>query len=748
MFRTCIVTLSCLGALVAQSSSAVPQPPAVAPAAFQLTEPVFDAAADGTLLVAGPGYRARFDRRGAEFTPFLGSDAERAWPVSFVLAGAAVGGVDLPVAAATPERCGRLVTFARGAADELYELRADGAEQRFVFRSLPARGELCLRIDVDSDLRAEEVADGVLFAGPRGGVHYGLAVAIDAHGERVAMTTYCVDGALELRVPAEFVAAAALPLVVDPLIQPRSMFRNGTTALGNLDLAYDASVGEWIAVWDAAFHANNYDVYAQRLGAGANPIGGAIVVEAGATSWRKPRIANLPGGDNFLVVAEADDVASSPWIQARKLTIANNSVSLGTHFDIARSGQNGAPIGSFTNPDVGGDGVTIGYWNVVYEYGAAPDRDIHMRLVGPNGNLVGAQATLLAATAYDERGPRVSKSNGGQNTPSQTWGVLWERRVTLGNGAGDFSKVWGALVTWNGSQRSLLGQTSWPVFDTAVEGRGGYDISSPTDEIGGQRYLMAVESRPTATEGHNLFGMVFSHQGLGGAAVDLMHVTSLPFVLTSKDQHSPAIDCDGTRFALTFTHDFSATDTDAYIATYARSPAGAIVAHEAPIVLGNTTEDEDGTAICSRRSDGGEPGRYLAGLHMLVGTDHQLRAEVYEGLAPGGITWRGSGCGSLVMTAANEPGLGMPVAFHLAGVTGLGGYLAGLPANTAPTPCPNCTMGTTGDVTLLGSNWTFLVPNNTGIVGVTVAVQGFEIGSSGPCLGQIRASNTADLTIR
>ena len=169
MFRTCIVTLSCLGALVAQSRSPAPNPPAVSPAGFQLTEPVFDVAADGTLLAAGPGYVARFDRRGAEFTPFLGSDAERTWPVSFVLVGAAVGGNDLPVAGATPVRSGRLVTFARGAAEELYELRADGMEQRFVFRSLPARGELCLRIDVDSDLHAEVVADGVQFAGPRGG---------------------------------------------------------------------------------------------------------------------------------------------------------------------------------------------------------------------------------------------------------------------------------------------------------------------------------------------------------------------------------------------------------------------------------------------------------------------------------------------------------------------------------------------------------------------------------------------------
>jgi len=33
-------------------------------------------------------------------------------------------------------------------------------------------------------------------------------------------------------------------------------------------------------------------------------------------------------------------------------------------------------------------------------------------------------------------------------------------------------------------------------------------------------------------------------------------------------------------------------------------------------------------------------------------------------------------------------------------------------------------------------------------VGVTIAVQGFEFGNSGPCFGQLRANNTADLTIR
>lgn len=746
MSRTLSVALFLLPALAAQGSPRLAMAPSAD--AFRITAPVYDTTADGTVLAVGPAYTARFAADGAEFTPFLGSAVERTWPVAFQLAGATVGAVGLPLAAASPARAGDVVTFARGGADEVYELRTDGMEQRFVFRSLPQRGELRLTVATASALRAEPDHDGVSFHGPNGGLHYGAAIAIDALGHRCAMTTQVVGNGLELTVPAEFVAAASLPLVVDPLIQPRSLFSNGTLALGNLDLAYDASLGEWLAVWDVAFSANNYNVYAQRLDAGANAIGSVIVVEAGATSWRKPRIANLPGGDHFLIVAEADDAASSPWIQARKLAIVNNAGSTGPIFDIAKSGQNGAPVGSFSNPDVGGDGVTIGYWNVVYEFGVAPNRDIHMRLVGPNGNLVGAQATQLAATAYDERGPRISKSNGGQNTPSQTWGVLWERRVTLGNGTGDFSKVWGALVAWNGLQRSLLGQTSWPVFDNAVEGRGGYDISSPTDDLGGQRFLMAVESRPTATEGQNLFATVFTHQGLGGAPVDLMHVTSLPFLFLTQDQHSPAIDCDGTRFALTFTHDFSATDTDAYIATYARSPNGAIVAHEAPIVFANTTNNEDGTAICARRSDGGVPGRYLAGLHMLVGTDHQLRSEIYEGLAPGGITWRGSGCGNLTMTAANEPGLGMPVVFHLSGTSGLGGYLAGLPANLAPTPCPNCTMGTTGDVTLLGTDWTFVVPNHTGLVGVSVAVQGFEIGNVGPCLGQVRASNTADLTIR
>ena len=740
--------LLCSCALSALSAQDPAKPPAMAAGLdLRLQAPSHGLAPDGALLASGPDYRARFDAAGAHFTPFLGSDADRVWPVLFHLAGVDVGGQPLAVQPAMPVRSDDVVVFERGAAAELYDLRADGIEQRFLFRSLAVRGELRLHVDVTTDLAAGCGGDGITFTGPRGGVRYGKAVAIDGIGRRVAMTTKLVDGDLELVVPAAFVEQAVMPLLVDPLVSAMQLVATGVVQIGNADFAFDPVNGVWLAVWEHAFSASDFECYASRIDQGGTAFGSTIVIDSSGDSWRKPRVAYNAAANSFLVVAECDNAASSPWIGGRIVTISGGNVAVGVERFLAKSGLNGAPIGSFTNPDVGGDGADngLGYWPVAYEYSTGGERDVHLRCVASDGSLQGANATLVATTAYDERGPRLSKSNGQGAGATQRWGLVYERRTSTSGS--DVARLWCSLINRDGSLRSLLGQPTWMISDSIVADRT-WDVSSPTDDLGGVRHLLAVESKPTASEGYNLFGILFDDLGVGAAPVDLTHLSGIAAPALAKDQRVPAVDSDGTRFAVAFSYDYSPTDEDVWVSTFARSPVGTLVAHEAWESLGTSTLVEDQPAICSRRTGSGEAGRYLVGYRRSDATSWVLRAGIYEGLTAGTIIGRGTACGSVSMTVNGTAGLAMPVSFALQGVTGVGGFLAGSPASVVVPGCVACTVGTTMDVIVAGSNWTLVVPNHTAIVGLTLAVQGFQLAASGPCLSQIHATNTFDITIR
>jgi hypothetical protein len=743
------LSLLTLGAALAQSETPASKPgqPPGRPTsdAIRWVAPVHDVTADGAIHTAGASYVAHFDAAGATFVPFLGETAERAWPVTFRLAAAQVGDRPLPVTAAMPRRDADLVAFDRGGAIEQYLTALDGFEQRFVFATLPARGELRLRIGTTSDLEPS-LTDGVHFTGPLGGVRYGHAIAIDGNGRRVAMTTTLVENGLELTVPAEFVANATMPLVVDPLVGTLSTMVNTTIPTRNVDAAWDTATNSWVVAFERTLTATDSNVFVMRVaayGSGQGPLG---TIDSSSTSWRRPRIANLASSDKFLVVAECDDAASAPWIGGRTVTNVSGNWVISAPLTIAKSGQNGAPIGEYTAPDVGGDGAATGngQWVVVYEYGTAPDRDVHLREVAYDGSVTGVP-TLVATTNFDERGPRISKSNGQGNVATQRWAIAYERRTTTSGN--DVAKLWGSLVNRDGSLRSLLGQTTWVLSDNSVTGRGGWAASSPTDDLGGSRTLMVVESRPTAANGLDLFVIPFSDLGLGGVPVNLTALEPYGATWIAKPQRAPAVDSDGTRFAIGYVHDHSATDSDIYATTVAVLGNGNLDVHDHDSVT-TSSNDEDEVAIASRRSGGGVAGSYGVVVRRVEGTDQKLLTAIYDGLAAGGVVMRGSGCGGLGLETTGTAGLATPLTFSRSGEQGFGGFLAGAAASISLAPACFCTVGTTMDVVVAGDEWTFPIPNNLAVLGVTFSVQAFDLVPVGPCFGQIRASQTADVTVR
>ena len=145
---------------------------------------------DGVPWARGSTYKAHFGHEGAAYAPFVGSDAPADYPVRFTLASVTVGGAPLALEAdAFAALDGESVRYARGPVVETYHVGPDSIEQTFAFEDLPARGELVLRIAVETELEGRELPERIEFANERGAVRYGRATTFDAGGRSVAAPT-------------------------------------------------------------------------------------------------------------------------------------------------------------------------------------------------------------------------------------------------------------------------------------------------------------------------------------------------------------------------------------------------------------------------------------------------------------------------------------------------------------------------------------------------------------------------------
>ena len=232
--------------------------------------------AGGALWALGADYKASFEAARWTFIARPTAAAERLQPLTFRLASAQVGGKALPLSAGpAAERVGNLVHLARGPVVETLDLRPRSIEQTFTFASLPQRGELVLGIALDTELVGRQQGDGLRFTGAWTEVGYTGAIAIDADGDRIAATTRLVDGRIEIRVPAEFVATASLPLVIDPLVSS-GIAVTGSNDVGNPDLVYAPATNQWHVVYQRLFAAGDWDCYVSRMDANFALVGTAL----------------------------------------------------------------------------------------------------------------------------------------------------------------------------------------------------------------------------------------------------------------------------------------------------------------------------------------------------------------------------------------------------------------------------------------------------------------------------------------
>ncbi|MBK8096215.1 MAG: hypothetical protein IPK26_03865 [Planctomycetes bacterium] len=686
--------------------------------------PVTDTDADGRIWVAADSYKASFGVDGTTFVPYLGAAAPRNFPTRFDRAKVTVGGVALTTPIVTPSLTDRMVAFVGDGCTERYRLDATGIEQQFVLNWLPNRGAVEVTVPVSTDFAVVANAAGHRFQHELGSFGYGRAVAIDGIGRRLDLETRVHGQAMVISVPQYFVAEAALPLLIDPLIGNVAMTATEARVLTHTDTAWDASLGVFAVIWERVWSATDSDVYLRLFDVGMAPVGNQVTIDSSTTSWRKPQVAGLDAHDRFLVVAEVSTANASPFrIAGRLATGATLTLGAQTNLAVANA--------DLINPDVGGDPApTNANFCLIFEHAYnATDHDIRGGLIA--ADLTSLQAFTLDSSLVLDLQPSISKSCGAPGGGTEGWGVAFQRDLGAGQREGRF-----AVVAKSGVPNTAPVAT----FGVFASANATVAVSSPTDHQVGRRYLFGYHctSGGLAQRGYRVLdrlgaGIGFSIRASGaGTAVDRLD-----------------IDCDGTRFLA---------------ARAARGAADPFVVVDLLAMVGQQLTTQEimsvntaayrAPSIVARHSGGSAgiaPEYALAWVEDVSATTGRVLVSRVAGIQDGNrVAVRNTGCGNLPFTADGTMWPGGAAQFDMPVLSGLQGFLAGVPVTLPIGPCPGCQQGADGN-TVLGTSVTIPIPRDPALVGATLSLQPFRFlpsGGSGACLGQIDIGNTADFTVR
>ncbi|MBK8975000.1 MAG: hypothetical protein IPM29_03670 [Planctomycetes bacterium] len=714
---------------------------------------LFDTPAEGTLIVAAASYKAEFTAGAARFVPFLGSAAARDWPLGLHLGEVTIAGEPLPLRAVPdPTRLEHVVTFDHGSVAVRYHARAEGLEQSFVFDDLPRRGELKIRLDVDTDLQGTIEGSALRFAGRDGGVDYGTATAIDARGRRLDLARTLVDGRIEITVPADFVATAAMPLVVDPFVSRALLYQSTVNrVVTEPDTTFDYTSNRYMICFELVYSATDSDVYSYEVDSAGNTISGsyaAIDVTSGE-SWQRPRIANDNIMGRNLVVAQASAGNASPfWIRGRTRNVG--STTTGSPFIVSSAATGN--IGDKINPDVGSDPSVFAptnftvVWERVY---TSTDHDIHAQqfstALTPSAKF--PTELLIDNSGSYEGSPAISNTCG-ITDPSiifQKWMIVYQRGS---------AEIRGRLMRWDGvldpgfvihSRDGILGA---PVVSTVTRPNNGeylYLAAWTKTTIGladtSQVFVkLCSQNSTTLTPAYDLGVLEFGRP-------------------SGWNRGSPRVATDGCRFAVAYVEDYqNSGDLDVIVSTVhaGYNQTGGVWGldvTEPHIGIARRTTTERSGGICSRfeTSDytaSGSVRYFMTWSDDNGGSSPQIHGALYDGRSPGSeFTLLPTGCGPVTITHTGSTALGMNMTI----ATFATYLLVGFPQ--PPTPlCPTfpgatCRIGIAGLPGLLPPAFSITVPCDHQLIDLSLAFQGVSF-LVGPCWNSVSVTDTVVTTFR
>lgn len=697
----------------------------------------FDTAADGRLWAMGQTWKASFDGRGFDYIPFFGSEAPRNFPLRVELQAASVAGEALTLRDGRPLRQGAQVRTVRGPLTEVVDLAPQQVEQSFVFDTLPARGAIAVEVALRGEFAAVASGDGVRMANNHGAIDYRKAMALDAAGNQLLLPLQWLGDRARIEIPAEFVGAATLPLVLDPLLTTIPLVPGlpANRAQRNPDVARLTVPGITAVSWTVTWSAGDEDAFVQLMDAMQNPIAGDFI-DFTTENWSTPRIASNANRNSFLVVSEVlgfpgsnilGRLIDATAVMQPKIVIEGNGVGL--------------PGNNF-RPDVGGDSLVGGlaYYTVVFEKEvAAGNHDIYYKQINDDGTLRTTNPLPLDTGATMQSHPAISEQNGPGSVGLAL--VAWQSQAAVAPFDYD---IRAAVLRWNGA---LFVPPVVVAASTRDERRPA--VSSVANVIGTICAAIAWEDdfgtdndirvQLVGLNSGNLIGGELNLNGLAAAGAFLL-----------RNQIRPTVETDGNRFAIGYS-EFSGTDYDTYAATATYLPlTGVWRLEDERSGLGVTPgfDDFDTRMVADWNFYTPVPNSE----YTIVGADvanNDINLYRYGGWVPGPFYSRfSSQCGFLGIAASGAPTVGGIATFTLVGAGPLSGFVFGFPGSTALAPCPACVLAVNQGVNVPGPSYSWPVPANPVFVGAfTLSVQGWTFGGNA-CLGAINLSDTIDFAIR
>ena len=696
------------------------------------------ATADGA-RAGGPDYTARFDARGVEFTPALGPTAAKPFPVRFTLDAVRRGASDVfaRTADVAPVVAGEQVRYEhRGDLVEVYDVRAEGIEQSFVFASRPTgTGDLvvCGRITTELPFVAAN-DDGVRYELPEvGGVTFGSVTGVDANGATARGSIRVVEGGagVEWVLPAAFVDHCAYPLVLDPLI-------GSAIAIGNLaggddvtpSIAFDDTNNRYLVVWNLQLAAGTDEVRGQFVTAGGTVLGGGFLIANGTVT--RHAVANINGTNRFLVayyIVSGSGPFTSSSIKVIAVDASTGALSNAVTVDSASS-----QLGSVSGPVVGGDSRAVNtaqtalvvYKNqpVGFSTGSVRSRIVHVPATGdpiatgagPNSLAAGGGATITA-----------------QGGPSLRWLLTWWEVQSILSQPELKAGVIGSAGTMCGTPITLFLPAMGDTFGSAVS-------ASPD----GTTFLVAWHTSNAGAEDVQSTRVVWSGTCASGTLTS-GPVLTLPTAVGLQDE--PAVAFAKDKFLLAWRNrtSFSATPR---ILVKGLDPATCATCG-AEWSVDSTILGLETPAIASRYSAGDTASDEA----LVVWSNTAIRGRRFEARGSATVTGLGGGCslngfddfasydGDAVLGNTNfQLVLANPVSLPLALILGFSAMSA---------PCGSCTIVPALDVLVPAANpYPVPIPCDPALVGVDLYAQWLLLKPSDcPILPDFAFSNTLRFTI-
>ncbi len=482
---------------------------------------------DGLLLAAADAYSASFGTAGLEFRPAVGPDATELPPLRLDTARVSLGETLLLGA---PEQThlhidGDLLQADLGAGiTERYRVSPEGLQLEYEVRELPHRqGPLTVELRLDTELRhvGRDALGRDRFERSDAGqaVLIGGVLGVDARGRSATGTSRVEGDMLVLELPAEFIATAELPLVLDPLITPAEDLPGASSR--HLDFAWSGSANLWGATWANVSGGSEVGVYFATFADGEAPDFPLSIV---ATSGRfgSPTLAYNNQTDLFLVTyVESDGVLGPFDLLCRAYTAAPIGASIasgvttlasslsvhpdpdsGSESTVAdddvlviyldngdvRSAQVSVPTTSdpfvvndvlldtgfsATRPAISKGGGSSGRFLAVWQRESSGQSDLRMRVVDRNNVLLGNGGNVTTLS-FEQRDPDVDGDG-------NEWLVAFEQDKAPGD-----SDILARRVLWNGTN------VSWadgPVIQ--IEADANDDEVDPAVAWVGSKYMVA-----------------------------------------------------------------------------------------------------------------------------------------------------------------------------------------------------------------------------------------------------------------